>query len=156
MGPYVVPRSPARYTGSTGGLSHGGTLLLHRRRVGLGGHHPPYATTFSSSQPNFLANLRDTPTHERRRTPSGSTLAIRLPSKPRRSSVPRRLVGLSPCRTRKATRKKSAPPRPTTLNAPRRAHRRKSDEPCGSRPPDVARRPLPASSGEQSEQRKRP
>ena len=49
---------------------------------------------------------------------SSSTLAIRLRSKPRRSSVPQRPVGLSLCRSLKASRKKSAAPGPTTLCAP--------------------------------------
>src|SRR5215213_10027483 len=49
---------------------------------------------------------------------STSTLAIRLRSKPRRSSVPQRPVGLSLCRSLKASRKKSAAPGPTTLCAP--------------------------------------
>src|SRR5215213_10951195 len=77
----------------------------------------------------------------------GSTLAIRLHSKPPRLVVQRMLAELLPCRFLHATRKKSAPG-PTTLCAPNRAHQRRSDEPCGTRPPDAARHPLPASSAD--------
>src|SRR5215211_4130770 len=69
-------------------------------------------------------------------------------SKPPRLIVPRSSAGLSPCRSLKATRKKSAPPGPTTLFAPTRVHRRRSDEPCGTRPPDAAAHPLLASSAD--------
>src|SRR5215218_5542518 len=82
-----------------------------------------------------------------------STLAIRLHSKPPRLVVQRMLAELLPCRFLHATRKKSAPG-PTTLCAPNRAHQRRSDEPCGTRPPDAARHPLPASSADA--QTKRP
>ena len=62
-----------------------------------------------------------------------SALAIRLRSKPHRLVVPHMPVGLLSCRPPKATRKKSAPG-PTTLCAPRRAHLRRSDLSCGTRP----------------------
>ncbi len=50
-------------------------------------------------------------------------------------------VGLSPCRSMKATRKNSAPPGSTTLCAPTPKHRRRSDEPCGTKPSVAAGRP---------------
>jgi hypothetical protein len=55
-------------------------------------------------------------------------------------------VGLLPCRSPSATRRKSAP-EPTTPCAPRRAHRRRSDELCATKPPEAAGHPLLASSG---------
>jgi hypothetical protein len=65
---------------------------------------------------------------------SSSTLAVRLRSRPHRLGVLRIPAGILSCRCARATRKKSAR-RPTTLCAPNRAHRRRSDEPYGTRPP---------------------
>src|SRR5215210_5772373 len=79
---------------------------------------------------------------------TGSTLAIRLHSKPHRLVVQHMLVVLLSCRSLQPTRKKSAPPGPTTLCAPRPAHRRRSGEPCGTSPLGAEkRRPMPAPSG---------
>src|SRR5215204_639821 len=59
----------------------------------------------------------------------------------RTSENSQRPVGLLSCRPPKATRKKSAP-EPTALYAPTQAHRRRSDELCGTSPPDAAGHPL--------------
>ena len=50
-------------------------------------------------------------------------------------------VGLSPCRSMKATHKKSAAPGSTTPCAPTPAHRRRSDLSCGTKPSVAAGRP---------------
>ena len=76
-----------------------------------------------------------------------SALAIRQHSKPHRLVVPHMPVGLLSCRSPGTTRKKSAPG-PTAPFAPTQAHRRRSDEPCGTSPPDAERRLLPASSAD--------
>src|SRR5918992_3613728 len=55
-------------------------------------------------------------------------------------------MGLLPSRCPRTTRKKS-PPVPTAPCAPRRAHRRRSDDSCGTKPPNE-RRPVPVSSGD--------